>query len=141
MSTPGRMWRGLWRRFRRDEESWEEAESGELQSDGMLRPALLRGIALYLSISDGSGSLGCHGANEKKNIELLPSDGRLSPKWGGYGPFPPREKRDRAYIHLENVLHTTISSAKLVMVRLVPVGTGRFAQAVSLDSLRQDQGR
>src|ERR1039458_5164942 len=68
MSTPGRMWRGLWRRFRRDEGSWEEAESGGFR----VRPALLRGIALYLSISDGPGSLGCHGANEKKNIELLP---------------------------------------------------------------------
>src|ERR1039458_2649766 len=114
MSTPGRMWRGLWRRFRRDEEAWEEAESGEFR----VRPALLRGIALYFSISDGPGSLGCHGANEKKNIELLPLDGRVPPKWGGYGPFPPREKRDRADIHLENVLHITISSAKLVMVRL-----------------------
>src|ERR1039458_6722731 len=64
--------------------------------------------------------------NEKKNIELLPLDGRVPPKWGGYGPFPPREKRHRAYIHLKNVLHITISSAKLVMVRLVPVGTGNL---------------
>ena len=79
MSTPGRMWRGLWRRFRRDEESWEEAESGEFR----VRPALLRGIALYFSISDGPGSLGCHGANEKKNIELLSLDGRVPPKGGG----------------------------------------------------------
>src|ERR1017187_2497905 len=118
MSTPGRMWRGLWRRFRRGREPREEAPSGELQSDGMLRPEPLRGIALYLSISDGPGSLGCHGANEKKNIELLPLDGRVPPKrGGGYGPFPPRGKADRAYIHLENVLHITISSAKLVMVR------------------------
>src|ERR1039458_6722730 len=38
--------------------------------------------------------------NEKKNIELLPLDGRGPPKWGGYGPFPPREKRHRAYLQI-----------------------------------------
>jgi hypothetical protein len=40
MSTLGRMWRALWQRFRRGEEPWEEAPSGALESDGMLRPAL-----------------------------------------------------------------------------------------------------
>src|ERR1017187_3344774 len=93
MSTPGRMWRGLWQRFRRGREPREEAPSGELQSDGMLRPALLRGIALCFSIADGPGSLGCHGANEKKNIELLPLDGRVPPKWGGVRPIPRSEER------------------------------------------------
>jgi hypothetical protein len=41
MRTLGRMWRGLWRIFRRYRESREEAESGELESGGMwIRPAL-----------------------------------------------------------------------------------------------------
>ena len=49
MSTLGRMWRGLWRRFRHDEDWPEEAESGELESGGMwLRPALRLAILFAL---------------------------------------------------------------------------------------------
>jgi hypothetical protein len=41
MSTLGRMWRGLWRKSKRDEDWREEAETGELDSAGVwLRPAL-----------------------------------------------------------------------------------------------------
>jgi hypothetical protein len=39
MSTPGRMWRGLWRRFRRRHESWEEWQSGGLWVRSTLRLA------------------------------------------------------------------------------------------------------
>src|ERR1035437_6183259 len=49
MRTLGRMWRGLWRIFRREGASREEAESGELESGGMwIRPALRLAIVFAL---------------------------------------------------------------------------------------------
>ena len=49
MSTPGRMWRGLWRAFRQGRESREEAESGELEPGGTwTRPVLRLAIVFAL---------------------------------------------------------------------------------------------
>src|ERR1017187_2111730 len=64
MSTLGRMWRALWQRFRRGEEPWEEAPSGALESDGMLRPALRLTILFALLFGGGVlrllvGRVGC----------------------------------------------------------------------------------
>jgi hypothetical protein len=44
MSTPGRTWRGLWRKFRPDREPWEEAESSGM----WMRPALRLAIVFAL---------------------------------------------------------------------------------------------
>jgi hypothetical protein len=58
MSTLGRMWRGLWRRYRQHHESWEEAEPGDwepggLESGGMESGGMWMRSALRLAIVFG----------------------------------------------------------------------------------------
>jgi hypothetical protein len=54
MSTLGRMWRGLWRRFRQVEGPPQEAESGELEAgEKWFRPALRLAIVFALLFGGG----------------------------------------------------------------------------------------
>src|ERR1035441_9122260 len=79
MSTLGRMWRALWRGFRRGREPWEEAPSGALESDGMLRPALR--LAILFAVPFGGMLVGCWGAGSGVRFSAARAGDRSVPTW------------------------------------------------------------
>src|ERR1035437_3557689 len=84
MRTLGRMWRGLWRVFRRYRESRDEAESGELESGGMwIRPALRLAIVFALLFGCVFFAFWWAGSAVRFSAERVAD--RTAPAWRGSG--------------------------------------------------------
>jgi hypothetical protein len=83
MSTLGRMWRGLWRRFRRDEDC-EEAESGGVGSDGTWIRSALR-LAIVFALLFGAVFFAFWWAASAVRFSAARAGDRSLPTWRVWG--------------------------------------------------------